>query len=538
MPVPTNALMLDAATVLQPGFEGLKAPDWLRRRVTEGLGGVALFGRNIESTAQVTELCASLHAENPALLIAIDEEGGDVTRLETATGSSYPGNHALGAVAARDLDAGVQLTEKVAAAIGADLATLGIDLDYAPDADVNSNPDNPVIGVRSFGDEPDLVARLTAGYVRGLQSRGVAACAKHFPGHGDTAVDSHHGLPTVDDDLDALRAGPLLPFVAAIEAGVRTVMSAHILLPRLDDVPATMSRRALHTLLRTELGFQGVIITDGIEMDAISRGYGIVEGTVRALAAGADAVCVGGGLVGEDTVLLLQFALVQAVREGRLSEERLHDAAERVRALSRWRLDHITEIDEAPDRADRRVGMTVAREALSVIPPAGGLPPFRRQDGPAYVVEFQTGANIAVGKQTSWGLIAALATALPGTTGIRVIVDGHTGATQSQNGDGSAIGPAEAHAAEAANVLAAAGERPIVLVARNLHRHAEAARAVDRLVRAIVEHGRDVAIVELGLPNRVATDLAKLGATVVLTHGAARVCAQAAAEALTGLTIA
>ena len=170
-----------ASSCILPGFEGPVVPDWVRRRLAEGLGGVVLYAWNVESRDQLRALTDDLRSERADLLIAIDEEGGDVTRLEAATGSSYPGNGALGVVD------DVELTERVAAAIGAELAEVGVNLDFAPVADVNTNPQNPVIGIRSFGSDGDLVARHVAAFVRGLQSSGVAACAKHFPGHGDTA---------------------------------------------------------------------------------------------------------------------------------------------------------------------------------------------------------------------------------------------------------------------------------------------------------------------------------------------------------------
>ena len=185
----TDTLTRDALSVLQPGFTGTTAPDWLLRRLGEGLGAVGLFARNIDSPAQVAALTAQLRAERADVIVAIDEEAGDVTRLELRPGCSFPGNLALGAVD----DA--ELTEEVAPDLGRRLAACGVTLNWAPAADVNTNPDNPVIGVRSFGADPDLVARHTAAYVPGLQSAGVAACAKHFPGHGDTAVDSHHACP-------------------------------------------------------------------------------------------------------------------------------------------------------------------------------------------------------------------------------------------------------------------------------------------------------------------------------------------------------
>ncbi len=255
----------DALAVLQPGFTGTSAPDWVRRALAEGLVSVALFGRNVADPEQVTALTAQLRAERDDLLVAIDEEAGDVTRLEVRTGSSFPGNHALGAV---DDPA---LTRRVARELGRRLAACGVNLNWAPSADVNANPDNPVIGVRSFGRDPDLVARHTAAYVEGLQSNGVAACTKHFPGHGDTSVDSHHALPQIDVDATTLHERELRPFRAAIEAGTRAVMTAHIRVPVLDpDRPATLSPRILTGLLRGELGYDGLIVTDGMEMGAVA----------------------------------------------------------------------------------------------------------------------------------------------------------------------------------------------------------------------------------------------------------------------------
>ncbi|NUS89268.1 MAG: glycoside hydrolase family 3 protein, partial [Streptomyces sp.] len=331
-----DTLTRDALAVLQPGFTGTTAPDWVLRRLGEGLGSVGIFGRNINSSEQLAALTAQLRAEREDLLVAIDEEGGDVTRLEVRTGSSFPGNLALGAVD------DTALTQAVAREMGRRLAACGVNLDWAPSADVNSNPDNPVIGVRAFGADPQLVARHTAAYIRGLQGAGVAACTKHFPGHGDTAVDSHHAMPRIDADLDTLTARELIPFRAAVAAGTKAVMSAHILVPALDSaLPATLSPAALHGLLRAPvseggLGFEGLIVTDGMEMQAISAAYGIERGSVLAIAAGADAICVGGGLSDEDTVVRLRDALVAAVRAGELPEARLADAAARVRALGDW----------------------------------------------------------------------------------------------------------------------------------------------------------------------------------------------------------
>ena len=201
----------------------------------------------------------------------------------------------------------------MAAAIGADLAGVGVNLNFAPVADVNVNPMNPIVGVRSFGSDAALVARHVAAYVTGLQRSGVAACAKHFPGHGDTQEDSHLELPTVERD-DETAAAMLLPFRAAIEAGAQAVMTAHVRVAGLDDVPATLSKAAIDGLLRGELGFTGVVVTDALEMRAVSATVGVEEGAVRALEAGADALCLGHDLGAEP----VHAAVVEAVRSGRL----------------------------------------------------------------------------------------------------------------------------------------------------------------------------------------------------------------------------
>ncbi|MGX1545890.1 glycoside hydrolase family 3 protein [Streptomyces adustus] len=485
----TDTLTRDALTVLQPGFTGTTAPDWLLRRLGEGLASVGLFGRNIASPEQLAVLTAQLRAERDDVLVAIDEEGGDVTRLEVRTGSSFPGNHALGAVD------DVELTREVAFELGRRLADCGVNLNWAPSADVNSNPANPVIGVRSFGADTALTARHTAAYVTGLQSAGVAACTKHFPGHGDTAVDSHHALPRIDVDAEVLAERELVPFRAAIAAGTRAVMSAHILVPALDpEHPATLSRRILTGLLRGELGYDGLIVTDGMEMQAIAATYGIERGSVLAVAAGADAICVGGGLADDETVRRLRDALVAAVRSGELPEERLADAARRVRELARWTAT--TDVRTQEVRSD--VGLVAARRALTVTGADSYTPPVEAP----YVAAFTPVANIAVGDETPWGVAAELAGLLPGT---------RTGSFT-----GADAGPA---------ALAAAGERRIVAVVRDEHRHPWMATALDALLAA----RPDTVVVEMGVPQS-----APRGALHIATHGAARVCGRAAAEVVAG----
>ena len=256
--------------------------------LSRGLAGVTLFGLNVDSPEQLAVLTAMLRAAGAEPVIAIDEEGGDVTRIAHHRGSPYPGNAALGAID------DVGLTEAVYAALGADLADLGVSLDLAPAVDVNTAADNPVIGTRSFGSDTALVARHAAAAVTGLQSAGVAACAKHFPGHGSTQLDSHHELATVDASLGLLAERDLPPFAAAIAAGVRAIMPGHLRVPELTgDLPASLSPAALTGLLRGDLGFTGVIVSDGLEMRAVSDVYGIPEAAVLAVLAGTDLLCLG-----------------------------------------------------------------------------------------------------------------------------------------------------------------------------------------------------------------------------------------------------
>ncbi|MEV5977297.1 glycoside hydrolase family 3 protein [Streptomyces sp. NPDC052114] len=490
-----DTLTRNALAVLQPGFDGTTAvPDWVRRRIGEGLGSVSLFGRNVRTAEQVTALTAQLRAEREDLIVAIDEESGDVTRLEVRTGSSYPGNHALGGVD------DTALTREVAADLGRRLAACGINFNWAPSADVNANPDNPVIGVRSFGADPLLVARHTAAYVEGMQSAGVATSAKHFPGHGDTAVDSHHSVPVIDVDRDVLNSRDLAPFRAAIAAGTRAVMSAHVLAPALDpDNPGTISRRILTGLLREEFGYDGLIVTDGMDMQAIAGRYGFERGCVLAVAAGADAICTGGGPSDEGTVLRLRDAFVEAVRSGELPEERLADAAERVRSLAHWAVTSRGPGAGSGGVPDTGIGLVAARRALTVTRGETYTAPVTEAP---YVASFGAEANIAVGDETPWGVADELTRRFPGTES-----GSHSGADAG------------------ARALAAAGERRVVAVVRDAHRHAWMADAV----KTLVEARPDTVVVEMGVPQSTPT-----GALYIATRGAARVCGEAAAEVIAG----
>jgi beta-N-acetylhexosaminidase len=275
--------------LLFAGFEGMQAPPDLAALIAEGrIGGVVLFARNVRDPEQLRGLVDDLHARAPAeapLCVAIDQEGGRVQRLR-APWTEWPPMRRLGERGSIDE------TRAVARALGRELCDLRIDLDFAPVVDVDTNPDNPVIGDRSFSRDPGEVARHAAAFVEALQSEGVAACAKHFPGHGDTSVDSHVELPRLDHDLERLRRSELPPFQAAAAAGVASVMTAHVLVPQLQpQLPATLAREIID-LLRGEIGFDGLVFGDDFEMAAIADHFTPEFATRAALEAGVDALLV------------------------------------------------------------------------------------------------------------------------------------------------------------------------------------------------------------------------------------------------------
>lgn len=298
------------------------------------LGGVILFRENVVTTEQTTKLVNDYQqaAEKHNLLMTIDQEGGIVTRLQS--GTDMPGNMALGATRS------TEVTQNVGRAIGEELSALGINMNFAPSFDINNNPDNPVIGVRSFGEKPELVAELGVAYTKGLQQTGTAATAKHFPGHGDTAVDSHLGLPSVPYDLERLKAVELYPFQKAMEANIDAIMTAHVTFPKIDDtkvisqkdgteinLPATLSYKVLTELMREDMGYEGVIFTDALNMQAIADHFGPVDAVIRAVNAGTDIVLMPVGLEQVAT------GLYEAVRSGEVTEERIDASAKRILSL-------------------------------------------------------------------------------------------------------------------------------------------------------------------------------------------------------------
>jgi beta-N-acetylhexosaminidase len=451
-----------AAACLLPGFDGLEASDELQEWVQRGLGGVVLFGKNIRDPKQVERLTAQLDDARPGMLIATDEEGGDVTRLEAATGSSYPSHLALGTVD------DVGLTSSVARAIATELRGVGINLDFAPVADVNTNPDNPVIGVRSFGADPELVSRHVAAFVEGLHAAGVAACAKHFPGHGDTSADSHLELPVAGGDLEP----HLAPFRAAIAAGAGAIMTAHIVVPELGDEPATLNPAVIR-LLREDLGFDGAIISDAIEMRGVAALAGPEEAAVRALEAGVDAICLG-----HDLPLEPVYAAVRAaIDSGRLSSDRLAGSALRLGRLGRGL--------PTPNGVPRTsVGAEAATRALEL---RGDV----HVSGTPVVLELLATPNIAAGPRGRW-LAELVSERWPGA-------------------ELRSVGPHEPPPEVTG--------RPLVVVLQNAARHSWQREIADVPGAVVIETG-----VPVWRPERPAG--------FVATHGAGRVSLEAALDVI------
>ncbi|RZU62680.1 beta-N-acetylhexosaminidase [Zhihengliuella halotolerans] len=443
-----------AAGTLMPGFRGTRVPDWIISALDSGLASVCIYGPNIASPEQLTGLMRQLRAASPSALLTLDEEGGDVTRLHYLTGSDQPGNAVLGRLDDESV------TTAAAAQIADELNALGFNLNLAPDADVNSTASNPVIGVRSFGAEAPLVAQHTAAWVRGLQRSGVAACAKHFPGHGDTATDSHLALPTIEVDRETLAERELAPFAAAIAAGVASIMTSHIMVPALDaENPATFSPGILHDLLRRDMGFSGAIVTDALDMAGASAVTGIEAAAVHALAAGADLLCLGSETSPERFEAIID-AIVVAVRVGKLPLARLQDAVRRTALLA---ADYPATGPTAAGRTPDRHSITGAFELSDAARRWLALPAE-----PA-LVQIDSEANMAVGG-VPWGPAAVQATTRPADL---------------------------------------SAQAKVALIGRNL----EAGHSIFQVADSLRADGREVIVVECGWPR---------GGADIVTFGASR----------------
>ncbi len=366
--------------LIMVGFNGTQANEAIETHIRERfVGGVVLFSQNIQSPRQTAELTNQLQRLAEAttrqipLFIGIDQEGGWVIRLKEGA-TVLPGNMALGATDS------TELAERAGEITAVELAAVGVNLNFAPVMDVNNNPQNPVIDRRSFGESPELVSRLGVAYIHGLQRNGVLGTAKHFPGHGDTTVDSHFDLPTVNHNRERIHALELQPFRAAIDADVAAIMTAHIVYPAFDtDRPATLSPAILTDLLRKELRFDGLIITDDMEMKAIDERYRSGEAAVMAVEAGADIVMV---LWSPTKQLEVFNALLSAVKSGRISQARLNQSVKRIlknkaaafnqRFVDPDAVEKIVRTD-----AHQQLAQTIASQAITVVRNRDNLLPLK-----------------------------------------------------------------------------------------------------------------------------------------------------------------
>jgi beta-N-acetylhexosaminidase len=348
-------------------------PRELSEMISEvGIGGVVLFANNLQDTEQMLRLNYSLqHAaqlgQHPPLFIAIDQEGGRVVRLPQNLGTAFAGNMAIGATYAAH---GTEFADKSGAIIANELLSLGFNLNFAPTVDVNINPQNPVINVRSFGENPQMVAELGAAQLAAMQKQGLIATLKHFPGHGDTNVDSHTGLPRVNHAAEQISVVDLLPFQYAIDnVSPAMIMTAHIQYPQLDNtefvandgrrtvVPATMSRKILTELLRQKMGFKGVIVTDALEMAGIAHYFSATEAVIQTFYAGADIALMPIPIRYPQDIAKLKSLIedvAKAVKEGRLQRSEISASAERIgRAKNQYKLDEQLSLplDEAISQA-------------------------------------------------------------------------------------------------------------------------------------------------------------------------------------------
>ena len=485
----TSELQRLAHGVLFPALGRPTVPNWVPSRIEAGLGGFVIFGKDIVDGSQFPQLAAELHGPRDHVLLSIDEEGGDVSRLADLGGFSMPGNRALG-----ELD-DLELTRQAAYQIGLSLVEAGIDWDLAPAVDTAVNPMSPN-GIRCFGADRALVSRHTKAWVEGLQAAGVSACAKHYPGHGMSGTDAHLATPLVDVSRDELLGSYLDPFRAAIEAGVDSIMVSHDLVPQLDDVPATISKVLLTDVLRGELGYDGVVITDALEMYGIADVAPLPEAAVRAIEAGADALCLGSWSFLDD-VDVAAAALVEAVENGRLPVERLQTANERLARLGTRPRAEVAE-------RDNELG---ARLAEQVTVTHGD--PRVRSDA-VLVIRLEPTHSPAAGS-SGWGVEQMLRSA-------GKVVESIGLSEQTYNGPGMA----RAGVGEFRSQYGA--DSQVLLLVRGAHRF----EWQQKLIGELHSQHPDLIVVDMGVPGVDYSGFAGW----IQTFGSARVCAAAATRRL------
>ncbi|MEU6146759.1 glycoside hydrolase family 3 N-terminal domain-containing protein [Streptomyces sp. NPDC047081] len=471
-----------AGRCLVLGFDGTALPDELKRLADTGLGGVILHTRNVAGRSELRSLTDELRALRPGLLVTVDQEGGGISHLARAGAPETPGNWALGVAD----DTG--LTGAVADALARHLTECGVTVSFAPVADVHRVAANPIVRTRAFGADPVHAARHVTAWIEATLAAGVAPCAKHFPGHGSTTVDSHLGAAVDARDEQVLRETDLLPFRAAVAAGVPLVMTAHVVYPALDPAaPATLSRRILTDLLRTELGFEGVIVTDALEMKAIADGVGEAAAAVAAIGAGADQLII----ARPDPGLWLRCrdALVEAMADGRLDPARVVEAARRVDALA----ERFAQPPPPSHSPVADIGLRAARRAIRWKPlPGPVLDPF--------VVDLHRPPKPAL-EWSRTDLVRVLREVMPGTDGVAATRD----------------------PVDVADVLRRAQGRPLLIATEDPDLHPWQAA-----VRTALLAGRpDALLIATGLP-----DAETEAADGLCVYGRGRANLRAVAEAL------
>ncbi|MCY9657669.1 beta-N-acetylhexosaminidase [Paenibacillus chondroitinus] len=505
------------------GFEGTEATEQLKALIAEHhIGGVIYFARNVEQTGQVAELSEQLQqiaeqSDTLPLWVSIDQEGGMVARITEGV-ALMPGQMALaaGAIGPKEgtkvgiKDAGDAAYE-AAFISGKELRALGINLNFAPVLDVNNNPDNPVIGVRSFGESAELVAEFGQRSVQGFQDANVVATAKHFPGHGDTSVDSHLDLPTIKHGQERIRSLELVPFIQAIKGGVDAIMSSHIYFPAFESekLPATLSKSVLTGLLREELGYEGVVMTDCMEMNAIAEHYGTVAASVMAIEAGADLVLISHRL---DRQIGAIDAIEQAVKEGRLSEARIDASVQRLLALKERRGLFAPQTGSAAEVGTAEhcaVAQRLSEASITLVKDEQGLLPLKR----ARTLAVTVAAAVSSGVDEAYAGPASLGAALA-ERGLDVL---------------DRVLPLAEVGGLTGSVLAAAEEaEQIVIGTYNARFHP----AQVELVRALQALGKPVIVVALRVPY----DLLELPevSTFIAAYESRPLALQSTAKALLG----
>ncbi|WP_420641116.1 glycoside hydrolase family 3 protein [Candidatus Leptofilum sp.] len=359
-------------------FEGYHVPARIREWIEDrNPAGFSIFRPlNVQSPAQLRELTAELQniaqqTNQPPLIIATDQEGGQLNALGEET-TLFPGNMALGATG----DA--QLTRQVGQAMGRELAALGINVNYAPNCDINTNPNNPACGARAFSDEPELAATLAAAFVEGMQAEGVAATIKHFPGKGGTKVDSHYSMPLIDHSRERLARKELRPFQSSIAAGAKLVMTGHFSIPALTgnrEMPATLSRKVMRDFVRDELGFNGIVITDALDMGAISQGAGQIVDVITAVRAEVDLLLL---TKSEEVQERLYAGLQLAYSRELIDESHLKPSLARIMALKQWvGQTPQPSLDVVACTEHQKLAQTVANRSVTLVRDEAGLLPLR-----------------------------------------------------------------------------------------------------------------------------------------------------------------